>query len=253
PGDGGAPRGRLPQRHACGGPGRVLDGRGGRREARGHAARRFDPRRGPHHPLSHGSSRGPGHGGPGLDGDPGRRVHARASGHVHSELREPGRHARHRPWVRAPAASRRGAVRHGRRGPGRVTIRPPWPPSTSCSPSTCGSGRSWPRKSCGAPARIAPQIVERRRDAEGLVLVGVRTRGVPLARRLARLVAEAGAPPPPVGALDITLYRDDLTTVAPQPVLRGTEIPGSIDGRTVVLVDDVLYTGRTIRAALDEI
>ncbi|PYQ04116.1 MAG: bifunctional pyr operon transcriptional regulator/uracil phosphoribosyltransferase PyrR [Acidobacteria bacterium] len=104
-----------------------------------------------------------------------------------------------------------------------------------------------------ALARIAHQIVERRRDAEGLVLVGVRTRGVPLARRLARLVAEAGAPPPPVGALDITLYRDDLTTVAPQPVLRGTEIPGSIDGRTVVLVDDVLYTGRTVRAALDEI
>jgi len=104
-----------------------------------------------------------------------------------------------------------------------------------------------------ALARIAREIVERPHHAEGLVLVGVRTRGVPLARRLALLVGDAGLPPPPVGALDITLYRDDLTTVAPQPVLRGTEIPVSIDGRTVVLVDDVLYTGRTVRAALDEI
>jgi pyrimidine operon attenuation protein/uracil phosphoribosyltransferase len=104
-----------------------------------------------------------------------------------------------------------------------------------------------------ALARIAREIVERPQHAEGLVLVGVRTRGVPLARRLAQLIADAGLPLPPVGALDITLYRDDLTTVASQPVLRGTEIPVSIDGRTVVLVDDVLYTGRTVRAALDEI
>jgi pyrimidine operon attenuation protein/uracil phosphoribosyltransferase len=76
---------------------------------------------------------------------------------------------------------------------------------------------------------------------------------VPLARRLAKLMAGAGGTEPRVGALDITLYRDDLTTIAAHPVLKGTDIPGSIDGRTVILVDDVLYTGRTVRAALDEL
>jgi pyrimidine operon attenuation protein / uracil phosphoribosyltransferase len=86
-----------------------------------------------------------------------------------------------------------------------------------------------------------------------VALVGIRTRGVPLARRLARTIKKAGGVEPPVGALDITLYRDDLTTIAPHPVLKGTDIPTSIDGRTVILVDDVLYTGRTVRAALDEL
>jgi pyrimidine operon attenuation protein / uracil phosphoribosyltransferase len=101
--------------------------------------------------------------------------------------------------------------------------------------------------------RMAHEIVERHPEAGGLVLVGVRTRGVPLARRLAAAIREAVGAEPPVGALDITLYRDDLTTIAPHPVIQGTDIPVSIDGRTVVLVDDVLFTGRTVRAALDEL
>src|SRR5688500_3661965 len=102
-------------------------------------------------------------------------------------------------------------------------------------------------------ARMAHEILERHPDMAQVALVGIRTRGVPLARRLARSMKKAAGVEPPVGALDITLYRDDLTTIAPHPVLKGTDIPCSIDGRIVVLVDDVLYTGRTVRAALDEL
>ena len=101
--------------------------------------------------------------------------------------------------------------------------------------------------------RIAHEIVERNKGVDGLAIVGVRTRGVHIARRLAHSLKEITGDTVPTGALDITLYRDDLMrhAVGPQPLVRRTEILFSIDDRKVLLVDDVLYTGRTTRAALD--
>ena len=99
--------------------------------------------------------------------------------------------------------------------------------------------------------RLSREIVEHNKGTEGLALVGIRTRGVPLAQRLAALIGEQEGTTLPVGVLDITFYRDDLSLLSPQPVVHRTEIPFHVTGKKIVLVDDVLYTGRTVRAALD--
>jgi pyrimidine operon attenuation protein/uracil phosphoribosyltransferase len=104
-----------------------------------------------------------------------------------------------------------------------------------------------------ALSRIAHEILERNRGLEEMALIGIRARGVPIAERIARHLGELAGGTVPVGSLDITLYRDDLMrhAVGPQPVIRRTDIPFSLDDRLILLVDDVLFTGRTIRAALD--
>ena len=102
-----------------------------------------------------------------------------------------------------------------------------------------------------ALTRIAHEIVERNSGTDDLVLVGVRSRGAPLAERLADLIEQHEGARPPVGSLDITFYRDDLTRLAHAPIVKRSDAMPDVDGKTVVLVDDVLFTGRTVRAALD--
>ena len=101
--------------------------------------------------------------------------------------------------------------------------------------------------------RMADEIVELNDGTEGLIIVGIQRRGVQLADRIVGLIRESEGTEVPRGALDITLYRDDLQTVGPRPLVGKTDLPWTLEGRHVMIVDDVLYTGRTVRAALDEL
>ena len=101
--------------------------------------------------------------------------------------------------------------------------------------------------------RMAYEILEKNSGAKNVVFLGIQTKGVYIAKVLARLVQEMEGIEPPVGSLDITFYRDDLTMLSEHPIVKGTDIPFSVQDKNIVLVDDVLYSGRTIRAAIDEL
>ncbi len=104
-----------------------------------------------------------------------------------------------------------------------------------------------------AVTRISHEIIEKNKGVENVVIIGIQRRGVPLARMIARKIKDVEGNAVPVGILDITLYRDDLSTLSEHPIINGTEIDFSITGKKVILVDDVIFTGRTIRAAIDAI
>ena len=101
--------------------------------------------------------------------------------------------------------------------------------------------------------RIAHEIIERNKGTENLMLIGIQRRGVPLAKRIGELIMQEEDVTLPVGTLDITFYRDDLSLLAEHPQVKGTDIPANVNGMNVVMVDDVLYTGRTARSAMDAI
>ncbi len=153
----------------------------------------------------------------------------------------------------------RGGLSEGLRFSGLPRIVPPAYDSASMTPKTSPRPAGLREKSQLMSAseiertlvRLVHEIIEKNNGAADLGLVGIKRRGVPLAQRLGQMITRIEKTPVPVGTLDITLYRDDLSTLGPKPVVQKTEVGFPVTGKNVILVDDVLYTGRTIRAAMD--